>query len=62
MPGHVAGISSMHRQFTVEFWKDGHWFVGRLLEVPGVFSQGKTLDELWENIQEAFELMVTSEG
>ncbi|HJZ93780.1 MAG TPA: type II toxin-antitoxin system HicB family antitoxin [Gemmataceae bacterium] len=52
----------MHRQFTVEFWKDGHWFVGRLLEVPGVFSQGKTLDELWENIQEAFELMVTSEG
>ena len=51
----------MRRQFTLEHWKDGDWFVGRLLEVPGVFSQGKTLDELRENIQEAYELMVTQE-
>jgi predicted RNase H-like HicB family nuclease len=51
----------MRRQFTLEHWKDGKWFVGRLLEVPGVFSQGETLDELRENIQEAYELMVTQE-
>ena len=51
----------MRRQFTLEHWKDGKWFVGRLLEVPGVFSQGETLDELRENIQEAYELMVTRE-
>jgi predicted RNase H-like HicB family nuclease len=51
----------MRRQFTLEHWKDGDWFVGRLLEVPGVFSQGKTLDELRENIQEVYELMVTRE-
>ena len=51
----------MRRQFTLEHWKDGDWFVGRLLEVPGVLSQGKTLDELRENIQEAYELM-TSDG
>jgi predicted RNase H-like HicB family nuclease len=49
----------MRRQFTLEYWQDGKWYVGRLLEVPGVFSQGKTLDELRENIQEAYELMVT---
>jgi len=37
------------------------WYVGRLVEVPGVFSQGTTLDELVENIQDAYELMITQE-
>jgi predicted RNase H-like HicB family nuclease len=52
----------MRRQFTLEHWKDGKWFIGRLLEVPGVFSQGETLDELRENIQEAYELMAADSG
>jgi predicted RNase H-like HicB family nuclease len=29
--------------------------------MPGVFSQGETLDELRENIQDAYDLMVTQE-
>jgi predicted RNase H-like HicB family nuclease len=49
----------MRHQFTLEYWQDGSWYVGRLIEVPGVFSQGATLEELRENIQEAYELMVT---
>jgi predicted RNase H-like HicB family nuclease len=32
---------------------------GRLVEVPGVFSQGETLAELQENIQDVYHLMVT---
>jgi len=51
----------MRRAFTLEYWQEGTWLVGRLLEVPGVFSQGETLDELRENIQDAYELMVTQE-
>lgn len=51
----------MRRQFTLEYWRDGEWFVGRLTEVPGVFSQGETLEELRENIQDAYELIVTRE-
>ena len=51
----------MRHQFTLEYWRDGDWFVGRLLEVPGVFSQGATLSELNENIQEAYEMMVTQD-
>jgi predicted RNase H-like HicB family nuclease len=51
----------MRRQFTLEYWQDGPWVVGRLLEVPGVFSQGKTLDELGENIREVFDLMVSQD-
>ncbi len=26
--------------FTLEYWEDDGWFVGRLHEVPGCFSQG----------------------
>jgi len=45
------------RNFTLEYWKDDDWFVGKLKEVPGVFSQGETLQELEENIREAYYLM-----
>jgi len=45
------------RRFTLEYWLDDSWYVGRLREVPGVFSQGETLQELEENIQDAYRLM-----
>ena len=28
----------MRRSFTLEYWIDGDWYVGRLNEVPGVFT------------------------
>lgn len=52
----------MDKTFTLEYWRDGEWFVGRLKEVPGVFSQGKTLDELEENVRDAYALMVEEEA
>ena len=48
----------MLRHFTLEYWKDSGWYVGKLKEVPGVFSQGKSLHELEENIRDAYYLMV----
>ena len=48
----------MTRSFTLEYWMDEGWYVGRLREVPGVFSQGETLDELMRNIDEAYHLML----
>ena len=51
----------MLRNFKLEYWIDDEWYVGRLKEVPGVFSQGKTLNELEENIQDAYKLMVEDE-
>jgi len=47
----------MTRQFTLEYWMDDGWYVGRLKEIPSVFSQGETLQELEENIREAYQLM-----
>jgi len=47
----------MQRRFTMEYWIDEGWYVGRLVEVPGVFSQGESLEELEENIRDAYALM-----
>ena len=48
----------MLRNFTLEYWMDDDWYVGRLKEVPGVFSQGETLQELEENIRDAYQLVL----
>ena len=43
--------------FTLEYWLDEDWYVGRLKEVPGVFSQGETLEDLEKNIIDAYKLV-----
>ena len=51
----------MRRSFTLEYWTDDDWYVGRLKEVPGVFSQGETLSELEENIRDAYQLLMETD-
>lgn len=48
----------MERIFTLEYWIDDGWYVGRLKEVPDVFSQGANLQELEENIEDAFRMVI----
>lgn len=48
----------MLKYFTLEYWMDDGWYIGRLKEVPGVFSQAETLQELEENILDAYQLMM----
>lgn len=48
----------MLRNFTLEYWVDDNWFVGKLKEVPGVFSQGESLEELENNIRDAYRMMI----
>ena len=48
-------------KLTLEYWEDEGWLVGRIVEVPGVFSQGETLDDLKENIRDAYKLVLQSE-
>jgi predicted RNase H-like HicB family nuclease len=47
----------MSAEFTLEYWLDDGWYVGRLREWPAVCSQGETLAELEDNIREAYEVM-----
>jgi len=48
----------MPKYFTLEYWRDEGWYVGRLKDVPGVFSQGQTLEKLKENILDAYNFMI----
>ena len=62
--GVMVSSVSYHRAMlrcTLEYWIDDGWHVGRLREVPGIFSQGETLDELIENIRDAYRLMTSDE-
>ena len=52
----------MRKSFTLEYWRDEDWFAGRLQEVPGVFSQGETLEELEENIRDAYGVVLADQA
>ncbi len=49
-------------QATLVYWEDDGWLVGKIKEIPGVFSQGETLDELQENIRDAYLLMMEDDS
>ncbi len=44
-------------EFTLSYWEDDGWFIGRLKEYPAVMSQGETVEELIHNIRDAYELL-----
>jgi len=51
----------MRKTLTLEYWMDDGWFIGRLKEIPSVFSQGETIEELEENIRDAYEMVLETE-
>jgi predicted RNase H-like HicB family nuclease len=51
----------MAKTLTLEYWMEDGWFIGRLKEIPSIFSQGETVEELEENIRDAYELMLDTE-
>lgn len=48
----------MSRQFTAVYKKSGKWYLGWIEEIPGVNTQGKTLQETKENLKEALLLIL----
>ena len=55
--GLEAMDGTMPCTLTLDYWLDDGWYVGKLREVPAVFSQGESLAELMVNIQDAYRLM-----
>jgi predicted RNase H-like HicB family nuclease len=43
---------------TLVYWKGDKFWLGKLLEHPDIMTQGETLEELEENIKDAYRLMV----
>lgn len=48
----------MSQTFHASYKKDGDWYIGWVEEIPGVNTQGKTLQEVRENLKEALELVL----
>ena len=45
-------------KLTMIYWKEDKFWLGKILEHPEIMTQGETLDELEENIKDAYRLMV----
>lgn len=45
----------MEGKYTAIVQQHGPWWIGWVEEVPGVNSQGRTREELFENLQDALE-------
>ena len=43
---------------TMIYWKGDKYWLGKLLEHPEIMTQGETLEELEENLRDAYHLMV----
>jgi len=47
----------MNRRLTLVYWKSEKFWLGKLLEYPEIMTQGETLEELEDNIKDAYHLM-----
>ncbi len=47
----------METKLKMVYWKGEKYWVGRLLEHPEIMTQGETLEELEENMKDAYLLM-----
>ena len=56
-----AGGIIMKMKMTMIYWKGEKFWLGKLLEYPEVMTQGETVEELEENIKDAYLLMAMDE-
>ena len=47
----------MNAKMTLIYWKEDRFWLGKLLEHPEIMTQGESLEELEENIKDAYLLM-----
>ena len=51
----------MEKTITIEYWYDDDWYIGRLQDMPGIYSQGQSLEQLGENIKKAYRSLYPEE-
>ena len=47
----------METKLQMIYWKGDNFWVGKLLDHPEIMTQGKTIEELEENMRDAYMLM-----
>ena len=48
----------VNKIITMVYWKSEKFWLGKLLEHPEIMSQGETIEELEENLKDAYKLML----
>lgn len=48
---------TMNSNMTMIFWKSEKFWLGKLKERPDIMTQGETLEELEENLRDAYQIM-----
>jgi predicted RNase H-like HicB family nuclease len=46
------------KNLTVIYWKEEKFWLGKFEEHPEIMTQGETIDELMENLKDAYKLMI----
>ncbi len=50
----------MSTNYTLTIVKSDDWYAGFVKELPGAHSQGKTIEEVKENLKEAITMVIES--
>ena len=45
-------------KLTMVYWKGEQFWLGKLLEHPEIMTQGETLEELEDNLRDAYRMVV----
>jgi len=48
----------MKTKLKIVYWKGEKFWLGKILEHPEIMSQGETIEELEENLIDAYKLML----
>jgi len=48
----------MDKKLTMVYWQGEKFWLGKFIEYPEIMTQGETVEELEENLRDAYAMMV----
>ena len=48
----------MDKKLTMVYWQGEDFWLGKFIEYPEIMTQGETVDELEENLRDAYAMMI----
>jgi predicted RNase H-like HicB family nuclease len=54
----AEGKEKLMPTLTMVYWKSERFWLGKILEHPEIMTQGETIEELEENLKDAYRLLV----
>jgi predicted RNase H-like HicB family nuclease len=54
----VTAGKSMEHRLTMIYWKGEQFWLGKLREHPEMMTRGETLEELEENLKDAYRMLI----